>query len=59
MAGFGCRLLAFDVFPRIDLPATYVAKPEQLLAESDILSLHVPLPAGDLGTSSTRKPSRR
>lgn len=42
MAGFGCRLLAFDAFPRTDLPVTYV-KPEQLLAESDILSLHVPL----------------
>lgn len=42
MAGFGCRLLAFDAFPRADLPVTYV-KPEQLLAESDILSLHVPL----------------
>lgn len=42
MAGFGCRLLAFDAFPRADLPVTYV-QPEQLLAESDILSLHVPL----------------
>jgi len=42
MAGFGCRLLAFDVFRRTDLPVTYV-KAEQLLAESDILSLHVPL----------------
>jgi D-lactate dehydrogenase len=42
MAGFGCRLLAFDAFERTDLPVTYV-KAEQLLAESDILSLHVPL----------------
>jgi D-lactate dehydrogenase len=42
MAGFGCRLLAFDVFPRTDLPVTYV-QPEQLLAESDVISLHVPL----------------
>jgi len=42
MSGFGCRLLAFDVFPRTDLPVTYVER-EQLLAESDILSLHVPL----------------
>ncbi len=24
MAGFGCRLLAFDAFPRTDLPVTYV-----------------------------------
>jgi D-lactate dehydrogenase len=42
MAGFGCRLLAFDAFPNSALPVTYVA-PEQLLAESDIISLHVPL----------------
>jgi D-lactate dehydrogenase len=42
MAGFGCRLLAFDAFPRTDLPVNYVEK-GQLLAESDILSLHVPL----------------
>jgi D-lactate dehydrogenase len=42
MTGFGCRLLAFDPFPRTDLPVTYV-KAEQLLAESDVISLHVPL----------------
>lgn len=42
MTGFGCRLLAFDAFPRTDLPVTYVER-AQLLAESDILSLHVPL----------------
>jgi D-lactate dehydrogenase len=42
MAGFGCRLLAYDPFPRKDLPVTYVDCPE-LLAESDIISLHVPL----------------
>jgi D-lactate dehydrogenase len=42
MAGFGCRLLAFDVNPRTDLPVTYVDS-SQLLVESDIISLHVPL----------------
>ena len=42
MTGFGCRLLAFDVHPRTDLPVTYV-NPAQLLKESDIISLHVPL----------------
>lgn len=42
MSGFGCRLLAFDDRARTDLPVTYVSR-EQLLAESDILSLHVPL----------------
>jgi D-lactate dehydrogenase len=42
MAGFGCRLLAYDAFPRTDLPVTYMDA-KQLLAESDIISLHVPL----------------
>ena len=42
MDGFGCRLLAFDLFPRTDLPVTYVDL-QRLLEESDILSLHVPL----------------
>lgn len=42
MAGFGCRLLAFDTVRRDDLPVEYVDVP-RLLAESDILSLHVPL----------------
>jgi D-lactate dehydrogenase len=42
MAGFGCRLLAFDAYPRTDLPVTYV-DPARLLAESDVISLHVPL----------------
>jgi D-lactate dehydrogenase len=42
MAGFGCRLLAFDVQKRSDLPVKYVSTTE-LLAESDIISLHVPL----------------
>ena len=42
MHGFGCRVLAFDPFPNRDLPVTYVDS-AQILAESDILSLHVPL----------------
>jgi len=42
MAGFGCRLLAYDAFPRADLPVAYVGR-DQLLAESDVLSLHIPL----------------
>jgi len=42
MAGFGCRLLAFDVHPRADLPVIYVDS-RQLLTESDVISLHVPL----------------
>jgi D-lactate dehydrogenase len=46
LLGFGCRVLAFDKFPDPGLSArenvTYV-QPEQLLAESDIITLHVPL----------------
>jgi D-lactate dehydrogenase len=42
MAGFGCRLLAYDAFPNPELPVTYV-EATQLLAESDVISLHVPL----------------
>ncbi len=42
MAGFGCHVLAFDAFPRTDLPVTYVDS-ARLLTESDVISLHVPL----------------
>jgi D-lactate dehydrogenase len=42
MAGFGCRVLAVDVNHRTNLPVTYVDE-SRLLAESDIVSLHVPL----------------
>ncbi|AXW60790.1 hydroxyacid dehydrogenase [Ralstonia solanacearum] len=44
MAGFGCRLLAFDPFPQAALGVTYVPLPA-LLAQSDIVSLHCPLNA--------------
>ena len=42
VAGFGCRVLAYDAYPRTDLPVTYVGA-ATLLAESDVISLHVPL----------------
>jgi D-lactate dehydrogenase len=45
MAGFGCRLLAFDPFPNEEvraLGARYVPLPE-LFAEADIIALHAPL----------------
>ncbi len=45
MAGFGCRLLAYDVVENPEvraLGATYVPLPE-LLAESHVVSLHCPL----------------
>ncbi|MDH1265847.1 2-hydroxyacid dehydrogenase [Pseudomonas sp. GD03944] len=45
MAGFGCRLKVFDPYPVSDLerlPAQQVPL-EQLIRESDIISLHCPL----------------
>ena len=42
MRGFGCRVLACDPRPRAELNVEYVEWP-QLLAESDIISLHCPL----------------
>jgi D-lactate dehydrogenase len=45
MAGFGCAILAYDLRPNPDceaLGARYVSVPE-LLAESDIVTLHCPL----------------
>ncbi len=44
MAGFGCRLLAYDPYPNDDIRAlaTYVSL-DELFAGSDIISLHAPL----------------
>lgn len=45
MAGFGCRILAFDPVPSqqcIDAGASYVSL-QELLSSSDIISLHCPL----------------
>ena len=45
MAGFGCRVLAFDPFPNEicrSLGARYL-KFDELLAQSDIITLHCPL----------------
>jgi len=42
MQGFGCRVLAFDPFPDTTLGLEYVPM-DQLLAESQIVSLHCPL----------------
>lgn len=45
MLGFGCKILAHDLFPDVNLEKAgirYVALPE-LLAQSDIVSLHCPL----------------
>lgn len=45
MSGFGCIVLATDPEPDTDLPVRYVGL-EQLLVESDIISLHAPLTPG-------------
>ncbi|MBT8165606.1 MAG: 2-hydroxyacid dehydrogenase, partial [Acidimicrobiia bacterium] len=45
MAGFGCRILAYDPYPNplcVDLGVDYVELPA-LFAESDIVTLHTPL----------------
>ncbi len=45
MAGFGCRILAFDPYPNpvcVELGVEYVDL-EELFAESDIVTLHTPL----------------
>lgn len=42
MKGFGCRVLAYDLFPDEAVPAEYVGL-DELLRSSDIVSLHVPL----------------
>eukprot|EP00050_Salpingoeca_kvevrii_P018575 m.75919 g.75919 ORF g.75919 m.75919 type:complete len:335 (-) comp8098_c0_seq6:178-1182(-) len=46
LRGFGCRLLAFDLYPSEetakDLGITYVEL-DTLLAESDIITLHIPM----------------
>ena len=45
--GFGCRILAYDLYPNSEFGeqyGTYVSL-EELLAQSDIISLHCPLTA--------------
>lgn len=45
LSGFGCRVLAFDPYPNpecLQLGAKYV-QAEELLAESEIITLHCPL----------------
>ena len=46
LLGFGCRVLAFDAFPDPQLAArdgVDYLDPEQLMARSDIITLHLPL----------------
>ncbi len=42
MAGFGCRMLAFDPRPADNAPVSYVPL-NDLYRESDVISLHLPL----------------
>ncbi len=43
--GFGCRLLAYDLYPNSEFGEQYgeYVRLEELLAQSDIISLHCPL----------------
>lgn len=45
MMGFGCQVLAYDLYPNAELASAGVqyTTPDQLLTQSDILSLHCPL----------------
>ena len=45
LSGFGCRILAYDSVRNADVArlATYVDNLDDLLAQSDIVTLHVPL----------------
>ncbi len=44
MLGFGCRVLVYDPFPAADArPELHFVSLEDLLAQSDIVSLHCPL----------------
>ena len=46
LAGFGCRVLAYDKFPAkdlLDMETVQYVELDELLAQSDIISLHAPL----------------
>ncbi|WP_299760813.1 NAD(P)-dependent oxidoreductase [uncultured Pontibacter sp.] len=53
LSGFGCRLLAYDRFApeKISLPVTSVTL-EQIQAEADVVSLHIPFIHENLGFAS-------
>ncbi|WP_374066448.1 D-lactate dehydrogenase VanH [Actinokineospora auranticolor] len=55
LRGFGCRVLAFDAIPATD--ANYVSL-DELLAESDIVSLHTPLNEGTYHLLDARRIER-
>jgi D-3-phosphoglycerate dehydrogenase len=50
LSGFGCRILAYDRFApeKVDVPAECVTL-EELQAEADVVSLHIPYIAENLG----------
>ena len=41
LSTFGCRLLAYDLFPKKDLPCEYVSL-EELYRQSDVITIHTP-----------------
>jgi D-3-phosphoglycerate dehydrogenase len=53
LSGFGCRILAYDRFApeKVDVPAECVTL-EELQAEADVVSLHIPYIAENLGLAN-------
>jgi D-lactate dehydrogenase len=45
LSGFGCRILAFDMYrnPDVEKLAAYIDDPEEIACQSDILTFHMPL----------------
>lgn len=43
LSGFGCRLVAYDPYPRTDLPGVKYMELKELYALADVITLHVPL----------------
>ncbi|MCB0196541.1 MAG: 2-hydroxyacid dehydrogenase [Anaerolineae bacterium] len=45
LSGFGCRILAFDRYPNPEIEplAEYMADPQEIARQADILTFHIPL----------------
>lgn len=41
LSGFGCRILAYDLYPKEGLPCEYVSL-EELYRQSDVITIHTP-----------------
>ena len=41
LSGFGCRILAYDIYEKEGLPCEYVAL-EEIYEKSDVITIHTP-----------------